>query len=136
MFFSKNAHPARGVQIYGNPVSLYAAMTEDLAPLCAMKAHANKPHESNDRALESGCYTFIFLVRKVTRSFLACVLRNGRKQTGQWTLQSVFCNDVNYIQFKPNGGFISAEWSSVHDLDDKADHKDSKSITVGRCGVM
>ena len=108
----------------------------NMTPFCAMKLRDHEPFESKDSALEYGCYNVHAFGREGYPNLSGLCLEEWKKISGQWVLQSVFCNDREYVQFKPNGAFILAEWSEPHDLDDNADHKDSKSITVGRCAVM
>jgi hypothetical protein len=105
-------------------------------PFCAMKAGDDKPFRTDDYALERGCYSVRTLGQKSYPTPAKLCLEEWKKSGEEWGLNSVSCHDSEYIQFKPEGAFILSMWSAPHDLDDDAQQKDSKSITVGRCGVM
>jgi hypothetical protein len=105
-------------------------------PMCAFKAKQENDFIYEDVALKYGCYDIHAFGAPDHPNLSASCLEEWKKVNAKWLLQSVSCHDENYIQFKPDGAFIAADWYAPHDLDDNADQKDSKVIAVGRCAVM
>ncbi len=99
--------------------------------LCWSDAQEKKRHESNDMALDWGCYN----VREDESPGLAHLcLEYWKAVNGSLVLQGVSCDE---IKFKPNGNFNAVQWSgSDAQLAEKSNYKDSLSITVGRCSII
>lgn len=96
--------------------------------LCWSDAQEKKRHESNDMALDWGCYN----VREDEQGRPAHLcLEDWKAVDGSFVLQGVSCDE---IKFKPNGNFNSVQWSD--ELAEKSNYKDSLSITVGRCSII
>lgn len=107
-----------------------------MTPFCTLTAPDDKGMVTEDYALQKGCYSIHEFGYKSYPMLSKLCLEEWRKIREKWTLELVFCNDEEYINLKPEGMFILSQWSAPHDLDEKADRKDLKSITVGRCGIM
>ena len=97
--------------------------------LCWSDAQEKKRYESNDMALDYGCYNVHEGDDHAGPAHLC--LEDWKSVNGGLVLQGVSCDQ---IKFKPNGNFNAVQWSD--DFAEKSHYKDSLSITEGRCSII
>jgi hypothetical protein len=102
--------------------------------LCWSDAQEKKRHETNDMALDWGCYSIREGDEQGRAGPSHLCLEEWKAVNRSLVLQGVSCDE---IKFKPNGNFEAVQWSGGEAaLAEKSNYKDSLSITVGRCSII